>query len=86
MPAVNYVIYGCLSSRTAPRVITIRKLHTGGTTLLQLLHEIEWVIDDSLKRQIKNRTLHTCTLFLLTQIFQYISNWSKVFLFDELPS
>ena len=77
MPAVNYVIYGCLSSRTAPRVITIRKLHTGG--LLQLLHKIEWVIDDSLKRQIKNRTSHTRTLFLLTQIFQYISNWSKVF-------
>ena len=37
------------------------------------------VIDDNLKRQIKNRTLYTCRLFLLTRIFQYISNWSKVF-------
>ena len=37
------------------------------------------LIDSNLKRQIKNRTLYTCRLFLLTQIFQYISNWSKVF-------
>ena len=37
------------------------------------------VIDDNLKRQIKNRPLYTCRLFLLTQIFQYISNSSKVF-------
>ena len=37
------------------------------------------VIDDNLKRQIKNRPLYACRLFLLTQIFQYISNSSKVF-------
>ena len=37
------------------------------------------VIDDNLKRQIKNRTLYACRLFILTRIFQYISNWSKVF-------
>ena len=37
------------------------------------------VRDDNLKRQIKNRPSHTCRLFLLTQIFQYISNSSKVF-------
>ena len=37
------------------------------------------VTDDNFKRQIKNRTLYTCKLFLLTRIFQYISNWSKVF-------
>ena len=30
------------------------------------------------EKQIKIRTLHT-RLFLLTQNFQYISNWSKVF-------
>ena len=35
------------------------------------------VIDDNLKRQFKNRTLYTSRLFLLTRIFQYISNWSK---------
>ena len=42
------------------------------------------VIDDNLKRQIKNRTLHTCRLFLLTRIFQCISDWSKVF--EHLPT
>ena len=56
MPAVNYVIYGCSSSRTTPAVIPIPELHTGGKTLLQL----DRVIDDNLKRQIKNRTLYTC--------------------------
>ena len=36
------------------------------------------VIDEHLKRQIKNRTLCTCRSFLITRIFQYIGNWSKV--------
>ena len=39
------------------------------------------VIDDNLKRQIKNRTFCTCRLLLITYIFQYISNWSKYFSF-----
>ena len=37
MPALNYVIYGCSSSRTTQGVITIQELHTGGKTLFQLL-------------------------------------------------
>ena len=37
------------------------------------------VIDDNLKRQIKNRTLCMSQLFLLTWLLQYISNWSKAF-------
>ena len=37
------------------------------------------VIDDDLKRQIKDQTLNTYRLFLLTWVFQYISKWSKVF-------
>ena len=42
------------------------QIQTGGTTLLQLLPKIGYrVIDDNLKRQIKNRTLHSCGLFLL---------------------
>ena len=40
MPAVNCVIYDCSSLRTIPRVITIQELHTGGKTLLQLLHKM----------------------------------------------
>ena len=42
------------------------------------------VLDSNLKKQIKNRTMYTCRLFLLTRIFQYISNWSKVF--EHLPT
>ena len=42
------------------------------------------VIDDNLKKQIKNRTLHSCRLLLLTGIFQYTSNWSKEF--EHLPT
>ena len=49
-------------------------------TLLQLLIKI----DDNLKRQIKNRTLYTCRLFLITRIFKYIGCWSKVF--GHLPT
>ena len=41
MPAVNYVIYGCSSSRTTPGVNTIHEPHTGGKTLLQLLLKID---------------------------------------------
>ena len=37
------------------------------------------VIDNDLKRQLKNRTLYNCRLFLQTRIFQYISNLSKIF-------
>ena len=37
------------------------------------------VIDDNLKKQIKNPTLYAWRLFLLTWIFQYLRNWIKVF-------
>ena len=56
MSAVNYAIYGWSSLRTTAGGITIQALHTGGKTLFQLLHKIGWMIDDNLKRQIKNRT------------------------------
>ena len=42
------------------------------------------VIDGNLKKQIKNRNFYISRLFLLTQIFQCISNWSKVF--EHLPT
>ena len=54
MAAVNYVIYVCSSPRTTAAVVTIQKLHTGGKTLLQLLHKIGWVIDDNLKSKLKS--------------------------------
>ena len=37
------------------------------------------MIHDNLKRQIKNKKLHTTKLFPLTLIFQYIFNCSKIF-------
>ena len=72
MPGVNYAINGCSSSRTAPGPNRRRKNIVAVTTQ-------DWVIDDNLKREIKNQTLYTCRLFILTWIFQYNSNWSKVF-------
>ena len=75
MPDVNYVICGCSSARTTPGVLLYKNVVAVITQ--------DMVIDDNLKKQMKNRTLHTCRLFLLTQIFQYISNWSKAF--DLLP-
>ena len=36
-------------------------------------------VDDDLKRKIKNWTLYTSWLFLLTNIFQYTSYWSKAY-------
>ena len=38
----------------------------------------------NLKRQIRNRNMYTCRLFQLTRVFQYISNWSKVF--EHIPT
>ena len=77
MPAISYVIYGCSSSRATPGASHQRENIVAVVTQ-------DKVIDDNFKRQIKNRTLYTSRLFLLTRIFQYISNWSKVF--DHLPT
>ena len=73
MPAVNYVIYGCYS----------RSYHYTGAShwrksIVAVITQ-DRVKDDSLKREIKNRTLYTCKSSPLTRIFRYNSNWSKVF-------
>ena len=39
IPALNYVIYDCSSSRTTPGALTIQEFHTRGKKLLQLLHK-----------------------------------------------
>ena len=64
MPGVNYVIYGCSSARTTPRV----SLHWSLTLEENMVAVVtqDRVIDDNLKRQIKNQTLCTCRLFLIT--------------------
>ena len=51
----------------------MQKLHTGGKNIVVVITQ-DRVIDDNLKRQIKNRTLYTCRIFTLTRIFQNIGN------------
>ena len=64
MPGVNYVIYGCSSARTTPRV----SLHWSLTLEENMVAVVtqDRVIDDNFKRQIKNQTFYTCRLFLIT--------------------
>ena len=63
MPGVNYVIYGCFSARTTPGISLYRSLTLEENIVAVIIQEK--VIDDNLKRQIKNWTLCTCRLFLL---------------------
>ena len=78
MSGVSYVIYGCSSARTTPEVSLYRSFLTLEKNVIAVITQNK-EIDDNLERQIKNQTLRTCRLFLLTKIFQYTSNWSKVF-------
>ena len=75
MSGVNYVIHGCSSARTTPEVSLDRSFLTLEKNIIAVITQNR-EMDDNLERQIKNQTL--CT-YLLTQIFQYTSNWSKVF-------
>ena len=64
MTGVNYVIYGCSSARITPGVSLYRSL-TLEENIVAVITQ-DRVIDDNLKKQIKNQTLCTCRLFLLT--------------------
>ena len=57
MPGVNYVIYGCFSARAAPGVSLYRIL-TLEENIVAVFTQGK-VINDNLKRQIKNRILCT---------------------------
>ena len=63
IPGVNYVIYGCSSARTTPRVSLYRSLTLEENIVAVITQNT--VTDGKLKRQIKNQTLCTCRLFLL---------------------
>ena len=66
IPGVNYLMYGCSSTRTTPGVSLYRSLaNTGEQNIVAVITQ-DRVIDDNLKKQIKNQTLCTCRLFLLT--------------------
>ena len=62
IPGINYVINGYSSARTTPGMSLYRSL----TLEEYIVITQDKVIDDNLKRQIKNQTLSTCRLFLLT--------------------
>ena len=64
MPGVNYVIYGCSSAKTTPGVSLYQSL-TLEENIVAVITQ-DRVIHGNLKRQIKNQTLCTCRLFLLT--------------------
>ena len=64
MSGVNYVIYGCSSARTTPGVSLYRRL-TLEENIAAVITQ-DRVMDNNLKMQIKNRTLCTGRLFLLT--------------------
>ena len=64
MPGVNYLMYGCFSARTTAGVSLHRSL-TLEENIVAVITQ-DRVIDGNLKRQIKNQTLCTCRLFLLT--------------------
>ena len=63
MPGVNYVIYGCSSTRLTPGVSLYQSL-TLEENIVEVITQ-DRVTDDNLKKQIKNQTLCTCRLFLL---------------------
>ena len=64
MSGVNYVIYGCSTVRTTPGVSFYGSL-TVEENIVAVITQ-DRVIDNNLKRQIKNQTLSTCRLFVLT--------------------
>ena len=64
MPGVNYVIFGCSSARLTPGVSLYQSL-TLEENIVAVITQ-DRVMDDNLKKQIKNQTLSTCRLFLLT--------------------
>ena len=74
MLALDYVIYRCSSSRTTPGATIYytyiihhyrRGLHWRKNSVAVITQDR--LIDDNLKRKIKNQTLHTCRLCLMTR-------------------
>ena len=70
MLGVNYVLYGCFSARATP-----------GVSLLSLYRSLkleENIVAVVTQDKMIDDNLCTCRILLITWIFQYISNWSKV--------
>ena len=78
MPGKNCPIFSCYSSMAAPGILLFQiPTKNDDKTKLEEHCCSYYSCNGDLKRQIKNRTLHTSRLFLLTKIFQYTNNWSK---------
>ena len=65
MLVVNYVMYDCSSARTTPGVSLYRSL-TLEENIVAVITPDRLLLIDNLKSSIKNQTLCTCRLFLLT--------------------
>ena len=63
MFGVNYVIYGCSSTRATPGVSLYRSCLTLEENIAAVITQ-DRVIDDNFKKQIKIQTSRTCRLFL----------------------
>ena len=61
------------------RSLTIKDYHWRNNIVAVIVHDR--VIDDNLKMQIKNQTLYSCRLFLLTWIFNILGITKKYFSF-----
>ena len=80
MPGENFSTFNCYSSRAAPGMSFFRLPKKNDNKIkLEEQHCCSYYsgVDSNLKSQIKNRTLHTSRLFLITKAFQYTSDWSK---------
>ena len=64
MTGENYVIYGCFSARTTPGKSLYHSLTLEENIVAIII--LDKLRDDNLIRQVKNQTLCTCRLFLLT--------------------
>ena len=65
MSDVNYVIYGCSSARATPEVSLYQSFLTLEKNIIAVITQNREIVDN-LERQIKNQTLCTCRLFLLS--------------------
>ena len=86
MPGENCSIFNCYSSRAAPAIL-FSKIPTKNDDKIKPEEQhcySYYSCHGNLKRQIKNRTLHTSRQFLLTKIFSILAIGQK--LLELLPA
>ena len=87
MPAETCSIFNCYNSWAAPAISLFRTPKKNDhKNKLEEQHCLNYYscVDGDLKRQIKNRTLHTSKLFLLAKTFQILPISQK--LLERLPT